>query len=169
MPGFVALRIACQLRQARDHMGMDRFAFLQIDGERIKLIDHIGACERILSAPLPRAYTIHIRRFILLYLATLPFAMIDRVGLLTPLFTVLVAYPILSLDQIGMELQNPFSEANINHLPLDELCTKIERNLLALLQDEPGTLDESTADFPAERDLVELAERQGMAAGGPPR
>jgi putative membrane protein len=169
MPNFVALRIAGQLRQARDQMGMDRFAFLQIDGERIKLIDHIGACERILSAPLPRAYTIHIRRFILLYLTTLPFAMIDRVGLLTPLFTVLVAYPILSLDQIGMELQDPFSEANINHLPLDELCSKIERNLLALLQDEPGTLDENTEDLPAGRDLVELAERQGIASGGPPR
>ncbi len=169
MPGFVALRIASQLRHARDHMGMDRFAFLQIDGERIKLIDHIGACERILSAPLPRAYTIHIRRFIVLYLTTLPFAMIDRVGLWTPLFTILVAYPILSLDQIGMELQNPFSSANIGHLPLDELCAKIERNLLALLQEEPGSLEEISGDFPAEGEYDDLAERQGVSAGRPPR
>ncbi len=169
MPGFVTLRIAAQLRHARDHLGMDRFAFLQIDGERIKLIDHIGACERILSAPLPRAYTIHIRRFILLYLATLPFAMIDRVGLWTPLFTVLVAYPILSLDQIGMELQNPFATANIGHLPLDELCSKIEGNLLALLQDEPGSPEEGPDGFPAEGGYDELVEPRGIAAGRPPR
>jgi ion channel-forming bestrophin family protein len=87
---------------------------------------------------------------------------------LTPLFTVLVAYPILSLDQIGMELQDPFSEDNINHLPLDELCTKIERNLLALLQDEPGTLEENACDFPAGREFDALVEREGFAAGRPP-
>ena len=164
MPGFVALRIADQLRHARDHLGMDQFAFLQIDGERIKLIDHIGACERILSAPLPRAYTIHIRRFVLLYLTTLPFAMIDRVGLWTPLFTILVAYPILSLDQIGMELQNPFSTANIGHLPLDELCTKIERNLLALLDDEPGSPDGTPVDLPGDG---EYRRTRGAAGTSP--
>ncbi|HEV7223249.1 MAG TPA: bestrophin family ion channel, partial [Pirellulales bacterium] len=64
----------------------------------------------------------------------LPFALITRVGWLTPLVTVLVAYPLLALDQIGAELQQPFSKASLNHLPLDEICATIEGNLLAQLE-----------------------------------
>ena len=47
----------------------------------------------------------------------------------------LVAFPILALDEIGVELQNPFSSGRLNHLPLDEICENLERNLMALLAD----------------------------------
>jgi ion channel-forming bestrophin family protein len=130
----VSQTIAGQLRRARDQNGMDPFAFLQIDRDRATLIDHYGGCERILSTPLPLAYSIHIRRFIFLYLATMPFALLNVVPYLTPLIMFLVSYPILSLDQIGVELENPFSPRRMGHLPLDEITAKIEKNLLALLQ-----------------------------------
>ena len=51
----------------------------------------------------------------------------------------LVAYPILGLDQIGVELQNPFSTRSLSHLPLDDIAETIERDLLALLDFEPET------------------------------
>src|SRR5206468_503101 len=123
--------------QARDGHGMDPFAFLQVDRDRAALNDHVGGCERILSAPLPLAYSIHIRQFIFLFLGTLPFALLDRVEWLTPVITVMVAYPILSLDQIGIELQDPFSTRRMGHLPLDEITAKIEANLKAFLGDTP--------------------------------
>jgi predicted membrane chloride channel (bestrophin family) len=47
----------------------------------------------------------------------------------------LVAYPILALDQIGVELQNPFPTRSLSHLPLDEITGTIQRNLLSLLSD----------------------------------
>jgi ion channel-forming bestrophin family protein len=137
MPSFVSARLAELLRQGRDELGMDPFAFLQIDRERATLIDHLGGCERILATPLPRIYAIHIRRFIFLYLTTLPFAMLNKIGWMTTPVTVVVAYVILSLDQIGVELQNPFVKKNMGHLPLDELTSKIEVNLRALLAAEP--------------------------------
>jgi len=37
---------------------------------------------------------------------------------------------VLVLDEIGAELQYPFSPRSLNHLPLDEICATIERNLL---------------------------------------
>ena len=46
----------------------------------------------------------------------------------------MVAYPLMALDQIGIELQNPFSKANLSHLPLDDISTTIESNLLGLLR-----------------------------------
>jgi len=136
MPSFVALMLADLLREACDRYDMDRFAFMQMDRERAALIDHIGACERILKTPLPLVYAIKIRRFIALFLLTLPFALLHRIDAdwLVPLITMLVAYPLISLDQIGIELQNPFAKANLSHLPLSDISATIEKNLLGLLQ-----------------------------------
>ena len=91
---------------------MDRFAFVRAEEERAKLIDHIGGCERILKTPLPAAYSIEIRQFIFVFLVALPFGILAKVDWLTPLVTMLVAFPILALDEIGVELQNPFSTAS---------------------------------------------------------
>jgi putative membrane protein len=134
----VAMEIGLMLRVASDQWGMDRFGFLQADRERSMLIDHLGGCERILKTPLPMAYGIQIRRFIILFLGTLPFALLGKIGWLTPLVTMLAAYPILSLDQIGTELQNPFSTKSLNRLPLDAFCQTIQDNLLAMLEDQPA-------------------------------
>lgn len=142
MPSFVALQLAKLLQDASDRGELDRFAFMQLDRERASLIDHIGACERILKTPLPLVYSIKLRRFIVLFLLTLPLALMHRLNgdlgnWLVPLITMLVAYPLLSLDQIGIELQNPFSPTNLSHLPLDDICATIERNLMGMLELTP--------------------------------
>ena len=114
---------------------MDRFAYLRAQEERSRLIDHIGGCERILKTPMPTAYSIEIHQFVFVFLVSLPFGILAKAGWLTPLVTMLVAFPILALDEIGVELQNPFSTANLNHLPLDRICEDLERNLTALFAD----------------------------------
>jgi len=133
MPSFVALRIGEFLRHACEQMGMDRFGFMEADMERSRLIDCFGACERINKTPIPWAYSVNIRRIIFLYMIAVPFALLDRAGWLTPLVTMLVAYPILSLDQIGVELQKPFWTKSLSHLPLDQITARIETDVLALL------------------------------------
>jgi putative membrane protein len=136
-PLYVSSALAGMLKEALDR-GMNRQAFLQGEMQRCLLVDHLGACERILKTPLPRAYAISIRRFIVLFLLALPFAIVLKLGWLTPIGTMLAAYPLFSLDKIGTELQNPFSLERLNHLPLDDITSTIERNLLALLDEAPG-------------------------------
>ncbi len=139
MPTAVSLRIASLLREARDSGQFDPFAFVKAEEQRALLIDHLGACERILKTPLATAYVVLIRRFIVLFLITLPFALLHRIEWQTPLVTMLAAYPILALDHIADDLQHPFSTRSINHLPLNDITTTIEANLLALLPDvEPA-------------------------------
>ena len=136
MPSFVALKLGDLLREATDKLEMDRYAFLQVDLQRALLIDHVGACERILKTPLPRVYSIKIRRVLAMFLLMLPFALLHRVGgeWFVPFITMLVAYPLLALDQIGVELENPFSTSNLSHLPLDDFSATIEQNLLGVLK-----------------------------------
>ncbi len=144
MPSFVAMRLGDLLREARERFAMDGFAFLQIDRERALLIDNYGGCERIRNTPMPRVYSLKIRHFLVLYLVTLPLALLHRsVGdWAVPFITMLVAYPLLSLDQIGVELENPFHSGHLSHLSIDGLCTTIERNVLALLKTKATELQE---------------------------
>lgn len=137
MPSYVALRIACMLRDARVDRGMDPLMALLAEQTRGQLIDHIGGCERILKTPLPKVYSINIRRFIVIFLGTLPFGLLPKLDGLTPVVVFLVSYPLLALDQIGVELQNPYSTRNLGHLPLDTICDGIERDLLALCANQP--------------------------------
>jgi putative membrane protein len=158
MPSLVAWKLAALLQEACDRGQMDRFAFMQIDRERALLIDHIGGCERILKSPLPLVYSIKIRRFIVLFVLTLPLALIHRLNgewgnWPVPFITMLVTYPLLSLDQIGIELQDPFSQSNLSHLPLDDICATIERNLLGML--EMGGLGNSPLEPPVEGDVTQ--------------
>ena len=133
--------IADQLRAACDD-GMDRFAFVEADRDLAALTDYFGGCERILKAPIPRGYTILMRRFIILFLGAIPFALVMKLVWLTPVVTMFIAYPILSLDKIGDELQNPFSTRNLNHLPLDDICRTIEDDLLEMIEPPPRSADD---------------------------
>lgn len=130
-PLAVAVGIGVVLRSGRES-GMDRAAFLQADDDLVGLLDYIGGCERILKTPLPRSYAIQIRRFIVVFLATLPFALMPRVGVLTPLATMLIAYPLLALDKIGDDIQDPFSLRNLDFLPLDAIGRSIQDDLMDL-------------------------------------
>jgi putative membrane protein len=132
-PSAVARLIAEDLRA-----GLDDFAFIQADGQRVALIDEIGGCERIMRSPMPAAYAIEVRRFIFLFLLTLPLVLFEqlekqRALWLAPLVELLVAYPFLAVDKIGHELQQPFLAYRLNHLPLDDYTAMIETNVLGLL------------------------------------
>lgn len=131
MPTYVGSRIAktiVEMRQA----GLDDFAFQRTERERALLIDAIGACERIRNTPMPLVLAIKTRRFILLFLLLLPLALFDRAGWWTPVVVALASYPLFSLDEIGAELQNPFSPRNLSHLPLNTICSTIESNVMSL-------------------------------------
>lgn len=147
-PGVIFAQLSAMLRTALND-GLHANAFHTMEENRRRLIDHLGGCERIRTTPLARSSAIQVRRFILLFLITLPFALLRNFpyeqfantvfGLrfstsvfLVPLFVMLVSYPLLSLERIGMELQNPFDTRRLDHLPLDRICETIERNLIEL-------------------------------------
>ena len=135
MPFYVLIKIVGLLRSALDKGSLNSFAFAQMERERSLLMDHIGACERILKTPLPLVYSVKIRRFVAIFLITLPFALLHQMETdwLVFLVIMLVSYPLVSLDQIGIELQNPFYKSSLNHLSLDEIAASIEKTLQEML------------------------------------
>ncbi|MFK7873071.1 MAG: bestrophin family protein [Oligoflexales bacterium] len=133
-PSYFTLKIAETLNQWKEDDKISPIAFLNIDKERLKLLEYVGACERILKTPMPLVYVIKVRRFLLLFLLLVPIGIVHLAGFLTPGITLLVAYPLLALDQIGLELQNPFSRERLSHLPIDDICDSIRHDILNLVR-----------------------------------
>jgi putative membrane protein len=131
-PLALASALANALGVARKNDGLDSFSFLKAEEQRAIIVDCLGACERILKTPMPFVMSIKSRRFILIFLLTLPLALVTVSLVINPIVSSLVAYAIFSLDQIGVELQKPFCENSLSHLPLDEICNTIKNNVLEL-------------------------------------
>ncbi|MFN0054499.1 MAG: bestrophin family protein [Planctomycetales bacterium] len=97
------------------------------------LIDCLGACERIHNTRIPFAYMVHLRRALILYCHTLPFALLDRFGWGTPLVVLLVAYTLYGIEEIGVEIEDPFGKDE-NDLPLEQICSTIESDLRGVVE-----------------------------------
>jgi putative membrane protein len=131
-PNFISSKLARLLAQLQEEGKLNHFSFLKAEELRETIVDCQGACERILKTPMPFVMAIKSRRFILLFLMILPVALINYSIYISPMIVTLVAYALFSLDQIGVELQNPFSINNLSHLPLNDICHTIENNLMEI-------------------------------------
>jgi len=81
----------------------------------------LGRCERISRVPIPLSYTRHTSRFLIAYLLLLPFCFWSAMGWDALLFAPLTAFLLFGVDQIGVDLENPFAV-----LPLDVLANKLK-------------------------------------------
>ena len=136
VPLDIGRRISTLLRQAQERGLIAEYVMVQMDQNVQLLIDYIGGCERIHRTPLPFAYMVHLRRAIIVYTFTLPFALYKEFGWVTIVATFLVAYLFYGVEEIGVTIEDPFEKED-NDLPLEQICVTIDRNLSALIEETP--------------------------------
>lgn len=105
---------------------------INLDKELKEFIDVMGACERIRYTPIPYSYTMYIKKFIFIYIITLPFGFIPTFAYFTIPTVLLVSFVLLSVELIAEEIEDPFGK-DINDLPTDELAEKIRDNVKEIL------------------------------------
>jgi ion channel-forming bestrophin family protein len=127
-PSAVAARISELLGSKRDDNQYQGRVVVHLDRLIQSLVNGIGECERIRNTPLPFAYVVHLRRALVLYLLTMPLVLLDSFGWTTPLCMLLISYILLGIEEIGVEIENPFG-TDSNDLPLEALCATIVRDL----------------------------------------
>ncbi len=101
-----------------------------------QLVDNLGGCERILKTPIPTAYAIHLKQLLLIYCLLLPLQFVHQMGWLTVPMVLLVSFMLFGIEQIGIEIENPFGRDH-NDLPLDQICETMQRNLDDLITLSP--------------------------------
>ena len=96
------------------------------------LIDSIGACERIKNTPIPYSYSLFIKKFIFIYVTTLPLAFVTTFGYWSALIATFVFYILVSMEVLAEEIEDPFGNDD-NDLPTDQMCERIEANVEEVL------------------------------------
>ncbi|TDZ17498.1 UPF0187 protein [Colletotrichum sidae] len=92
------------------------------------LNDIMTGTERVLTTPLPIAYTIAISQITWVYVMLLPFQLVGKLEWITIPATVAAAYIILGILFIGREIENPFG-SDVNDLPLELYCEQVASEL----------------------------------------
>ena len=103
-----------------------------LDKELKEFSDIVGACERIKNTPIPYSYSMYIKKFIFIYLLTLPFGLVTAEEYLTIPIVLLITYVLLGVELIAEEIEDPFGKDS-NDLPTDELSSKIKDNVWEIL------------------------------------
>jgi ion channel-forming bestrophin family protein len=127
-PALILLWLGEWVGERRREGALDGYATLAMEHNLNALSDAIGGCERLLATPLPFSYSVMIHRTIYLVCVLLPFGLVDGAGLLTPLFSLLVAYAFMALEAIAAQIEDPFGMEE-NDLALNTLCDAIEAAL----------------------------------------
>jgi putative membrane protein len=105
---------------------------INLDKELKDFTDIIGACERIKNTPIPYSYMMYVKKFIVIYIATLPFGFVTAHGYYTVPIVVLISFVLMSVELIAEEIEDPFGR-DLNDLPLDEIALKIKDNVREIL------------------------------------
>lgn len=132
-PNHIASQLYAQLNGWYEAKKIDGDQLRILDSELKELTDITGACERIRKTPIPYSYNIFIKKFIFVYVMSLPFVLFNTYGYgLIPL-VMFTLYVLASLELIAEEIEDPFGE-DANDLPTDVIAETIGKNLEELVK-----------------------------------
>lgn len=108
---------------------------LFINQEMQNFTDVVGACERIKNTPIPFSYSVFLKKFIFIYVMTLPLGYVFSLQWLIVPVVVLIFYALASLELIAEEIENPFG-TDPNDLPTDQISGVIKKTVVEILENK---------------------------------
>lgn len=106
--------------------------WLILNNELSSFTNVCGACERIKNTPIPYSYSSFIKKFIVIYVLTLPFGYVFSLGYYVALIVAFVFYVLMSLEIIAEEIEDPFGDDE-NDLPMEAMANNIKKHIEELL------------------------------------
>ncbi|MEO1451368.1 MAG: bestrophin family ion channel [Bacteroidota bacterium] len=144
-----------QLKRLRRQGLIDDFRHMQMEEMLVDFFTQQGKCERIKNYPFPRQYATVNYFYIWVFIALLPFGLLNVFGpmggvypWLTIPFTTLIGWIFYTMERIGDYSENPF-EGLHNDIPITALSRTIEIDLLEMLDEK-----ETPAPIAAEHNFL---------------
>lgn len=103
-----------------------------LNKEVTAFMDICGSCERIKNTPIPYSYSAFIKKFIFIYVMTLPFGFVFSLGYYVAPMVAFVMYVLASLELIAEEIEDPFG-SDVNDLPMGKIASNIKKNIEEVL------------------------------------
>lgn len=127
-PNFVYQQLLASILKMKEEGLLNDTQLLWINAELLCYTDVCGSCERIRNTPIPYSYSLFLKKFIFIYIITMPYGFIKEFEYGIVLVVTFVFYVLASLELIAEEIENPFGE-DANDLDLDSLAAKIEHSI----------------------------------------
>ena len=132
LPNKVAGSLLEKIYQLRREGKISPEELITLNNEMQSFSDVCGACERIKNTPIPYSYSAFIKKFIFIYVMTLPFGFAFNLGYYAIPVVAFIFYVLASLELIAEEIEDPFGKDN-NDLPMQMISDNIRRNVREIL------------------------------------
>jgi putative membrane protein len=132
VPAQVALLMQRRAQRLYQEGHISGEQLITVDKELVQYMEICGACERIKNTPIPYSYSSFIKKFIVVYVFTLPFGVAFSLGYLAIPVVMFIFYVMASLELIAEEIEDPFGD-DANDLPMRRLATVIGQNAEEIL------------------------------------
>lgn len=132
-PNLIALYMSRWIEDRKHDGTIDSMKSVSLESQVRILLDNQGGCERILRTPIPFAYAVHIKQLLLVYLLSLPFALVSDMSWVSIPTAAVIAFGLLGIEEAGVEIEDPFGD-DPNDLPVEAICATIGRDSKALAE-----------------------------------
>ncbi|TCC90480.1 hypothetical protein EZ428_14500 [Pedobacter frigiditerrae] len=132
IPNQVAASIIARLYDLQTAGKISQEQLITLSADANQFTDICGGCERIRNTPIPYSYSAFIKKFIFIYVLTLPIGWVFSLGYFVVPIVPFILYVLASLELIAEEIENPFNQ-DANDLPVDQICNNIEKHVQEIL------------------------------------
>ena len=98
-----------------------------------QMVQCVGGCERILIAPLPKAYVLHLRHLLILYCLAVPFQLVKDLHWWTIPTVGIITFALFGVEAIGVEIENPFGH-DANDIVMEKFFNAVKANIEMLVE-----------------------------------
>lgn len=132
IPNQVATSMVSRIYALQKSNKISQEQLITLNTDASQFTDICGGCERIRNTPIPYSYSAFIKKFIFIYVLTLPIGWVFSLGYFVVPIVPFILYVLASLELIAEEIENPFNQ-DANDLPVDEICNNIEKHVREIL------------------------------------
>lgn len=132
IPSQIVILIQRRINDLYRNQTLNGDQLIILNGEVQSLLDICGACERIKNTPIPYSYSTFIKKFVAIYVLTLPFGFVFSLGYIAIPVVMFIFYVLASLELIAEEIEDPFGD-DVNDLPMEKLAENITGNVQEIL------------------------------------
>ena len=134
VPNQVALLMYRHIQQLYRDNKISGDQLIILNNELQSFTEICGACERIKNTPIPFSYSVFIKKFIFIYVMTLPFGYVFTLSYYVIPVVAVVFYVLASLELIAEEIEDPFS-GDANDVPTEKLSENIQQSCSRISSD----------------------------------
>lgn len=131
-PNQIAKTIIAKINELYEQGKITGDQLIVLNAEMQSLTDICGICERIKNTPIPYSYSAFIKKFIFIYVMSLPFGYVFSLGYLVIPVVIVIFYVLASLELIAEEIEDPFGY-DPNDLPTARLAEMMQKNVEELI------------------------------------